>query len=232
MYKYNERSIQVRRTNIFPRRRELRTGASDADAFFFYLGNDLLKRKFRIRYIERSTNFLLTEREITGRKRKRVKKHDEIGYSDRAIVILDFTPRHKMERAFQYPDVSVYNRWTLDDSVPSFPPQPSIDTRHLEFRSFGNPRRLSSTTFHGVVRSVFRALSILTHDARKTKKIRPRVYCRYLARKYALTLATIVRRTVYERSPTRSVRVNDKRQISSKTESNRCRICNCNKRIS
>ena len=60
MYKYNERSIQVRRTNIFLRRRELRTGASNANTSFFYLSNDLLKRKIRIRYIERSTNFLLT----------------------------------------------------------------------------------------------------------------------------------------------------------------------------
>lgn len=73
MYKYNERSTQVRRTNIFLRKRA-RTGASDANTFFFYLGNDLLKRKIRIRYIERSTNFLLTEREITGKKRGRERK--------------------------------------------------------------------------------------------------------------------------------------------------------------
>ena len=173
MYKYNERSIQVRRTNIFLRRRELRTGASNANTFFFYLGNDLLKRKIRIWYIERSTNFLLTEREITGRKREREREREKarrnwiLRSRDRD---LRFYAKTQMGRTFQYPDVSVYNRWTLDDSVPSFPLQPSIDTRHLEFRSFDNPRRLFSTIFHGVVRSVFRAFSILTHDARKTKK--------------------------------------------------------------
>lgn len=129
-----------------------------------------------------------------------------------------------------------YNRWTSHESVP-LPPSPLLHPRSIpdtsSFRSFEQPRRLSSTIFlvRGTVSN--RTHSRLHADEYsrtmliKTKK-RPRLYCTYYERKYVLSLPTIVR-------------ANDRRQKIGTDEgqrvgflrdnAKRCRLCNCNKRI-
>ena len=170
--------------------------------------------------------------EITGRKREREREKARQNWILRSRDRdLRFYAKTQMGRAFQYPDVSVYNRWTLDDSIPSFPlsPRSIPDTSNFAVSTtlVDSPRPPSTASF-----SLYFVHFLFSRTMLVKRKNRPRVYCRYLTRKYALTLATIVRRMVRERSPSRSVRVNDKIQVSSKTESNCCRICNCNKRIS
>ena len=146
-------------------------------------------------------------------------------------MILDFTPRHKWEEPFNIQTFRciIVEHWMTPFLRFPLSPRSIPDTSNFAVSTtlVDFPRPSSTASF-----AVYFVHFPFSRTMLVKRKNRPRVYCRYLARKYALTLATIVRRMVHERSPTRSVRVNDKTQVSSKTESNHCRIYNCNKRIS